>query len=51
VHHIEVALLPNWVGMDQPRRFELAGDLLTLKGDLILGGVKGVASLVWQRLP
>jgi hypothetical protein len=51
VHHIETALLPNWVGTDQRRRFEFDGKCLTLKGDLLLGGVQGVVSLVWERLP
>ena len=51
VHHIEVALLPNWVGTDQRRHFEFDGKYLTLKGPLTLGGVQGVVSLVWERLP
>ena len=34
VHHIEVALLPNWVGTDQRRDFEFDGKYLTLKGPL-----------------
>ncbi|MCX5826902.1 MAG: lipocalin-like domain-containing protein, partial [Deltaproteobacteria bacterium] len=32
VHHIEAALLPNWVGTDQQRHFEFDGKYLTLKG-------------------
>jgi hypothetical protein len=51
VHHIEAALLPNWVGTDQRRHFEFDGKYLTLKGPLLLGGVQGVVSLVWERLP
>ena len=51
VHHIQVALLPNWVGTDQRRDFEFDGKYLTLKGPLTLGGVQGVVSLVWERLP
>ena len=51
VHHIEAALLPNWVGTDQRRHFEFDGKMLTLKGPLLLGGVQGVVSLVWERLP
>jgi hypothetical protein len=51
VHHIEAALLPNWVGTDQRRDFEFDGNHLTLKGPLLLGGVQGVVSLVWERLP
>jgi hypothetical protein len=50
-HHIEAALLPNWVGTDQLRHFEYDGKYLTLKGTLLLGGVQGVVSLVWERLP
>jgi hypothetical protein len=50
-HHIEAALLPNWVGTDQRRHFEFVGKHLTLKGPLLLGGVQGVVSLVWERLP
>jgi len=51
VHHIEVALLPNWVGTDQQRHFEFDGKYLTLKGPLRLGGVQGTVNLVWERLP
>jgi len=51
VHHIEAALLPNWVGTDQRRDFEFNGKYLTLQGPLLLGGVQGVVSLVWERLP
>jgi hypothetical protein len=50
-HHIEAALLPNWAGTDQQRHFEFDGKYLTLKGPLLLGGVQGVVSLVWERLP
>jgi hypothetical protein len=51
VHHIEAALLPNWAGTDQRRSYEFDGKYLTLKGDLLIGGVQGVVSLVWERLP
>jgi hypothetical protein len=51
VHHIEASLLPNWVGTDQKRLFEFDGKHLTLQGPLLLGGVQGVVSLVWERLP
>ena len=51
VHHIEAALLPNWVGTDQQRHFEFDGKYLTLKGPLLLGGVQWVVSLVWERIP
>jgi hypothetical protein len=51
VHHIEAALLPNWVGAHQQRLFEFDGKYLTLNGPLLLGGVQWVVSLVWERLP
>ena len=50
VHHVEAAHIPNWVGTDQVRHFELQGNRLTLKGDLERGG-QAVVSLVWERLP
>ncbi len=50
-HHIEAALLPNWAGSDQQRHFEFDGKYLTLKGPLRLGGIQGMVSLVWERLP
>jgi hypothetical protein len=51
VHHLEAALLPNWVGTVQRRHFEFDGKVLTLRGPLLLGGVQGVVTLVWERLP
>jgi hypothetical protein len=51
VHHIEAALLPNWVGTDQRRHFAFDGKYLTLQATLRPGGVRGVVSLVWERLP
>ncbi|MBA4397938.1 MAG: hypothetical protein C0394_11240 [Syntrophus sp. (in: bacteria)] len=50
VHHIEAALRPDWAGTDQSRQFEYDGEYLTLKGPLLLGGVRGIVSLVWERL-
>jgi hypothetical protein len=46
LHHIEAALLPNWVGTDQLRHFAFDGKYLTLKRPLRLGGVQGVVGLV-----
>lgn len=51
MHHIEAALLPNWVGTDEQRHFEYDGKYLTLKGTLLIGGDQGFVSLVWERLP
>lgn len=43
VHHIEACTLPAWVGTDQKREYELAGNQLLLKF--------GTNKLVWERLP
>lgn len=51
VHHIETALIPNWVGTDQIRHFDYDGECLRLKGPLMLGGVQAEVSLAWERLP
>jgi hypothetical protein len=51
VHHIEAALLPNWVGTNQQRHFDFDGKYLTLQGPLLLGGAQGFVSLVWERMP
>jgi hypothetical protein len=51
VHHVELSLFPNWVGTDQERAAELAGDRLTLSaGPLLLAGKQQVARLVWARV-
>jgi hypothetical protein len=49
-HHVEVSLLPNWVGSVQIRQGRLDGDTLTLSADV--QSRKGVSSthvLVWRR--
>lgn len=49
-HHIQGALLPNWVGVDQVRFFELAGNQLTLcTPPLMIGGAEAVGYLVWEK--
>jgi hypothetical protein len=50
VHHVELSLFPNWVGTDQERWVELAGDRLTLSANpLLLAGKQQVPRLVWER--
>jgi hypothetical protein len=52
VHHLEMSLNPNWIGVDQVRYFDLQGDRLTLKTPpMVVGGVERVSTLVWERLP
>ncbi len=49
-HHIQGSLLPNWVGMDQERFYEVTGDQLTLRTpSLMIGGDEAMGQLVWER--
>ena len=51
IHHVELSLFPNWVGTDQERWVELAGDRLTLSASqLLLAGKQRVPRLVWERV-
>lgn len=53
-HHVLVATVPNWVGQDFVRRFELRGDRLIIvtEGAMVNHGVKvDHVELVWQREP
>jgi hypothetical protein len=48
---VELSLFPNWVGSDQERWVELAGDRLTLSASpLLLSGKQQVPCLVWERV-
>ncbi|MFE8599440.1 lipocalin-like domain-containing protein [Archangium violaceum] len=49
-HHIEVCVVPNWVGTRQTRRVMFSGDNLTLSTEPILidGGVQ-VIEVRWRR--
>ena len=49
-HHLEGSLLPNWVGSDQVRFYELTAERLTLKTPpLMIGGQAAVGHLIWER--
>ena len=49
-HHLVGAWLPNWVGSDQTRRFELTQDRLILRTPpLTIDGVQMTGQLVWER--
>lgn len=51
VHHVELSLFPNWVGVDQERLVELRGNRLTLSTrPILLGGVQRTAHLIWERV-
>ena len=50
-HHVEVSLLPNWIGGIQYRRARLHGSQLELSPPepLLIGGQLRTAKLVWRR--
>ncbi len=49
-HHVEVSLLPNWVGGIHSRRAQLDGDTLVLSAEVISRrGVSTTHVLVWRR--
>jgi hypothetical protein len=49
-HHVEVSLLPNWVGGVQVRHGHLDGDRLTLSAEVTSRkGVSTTHVLVWRR--
>ncbi len=49
-HHIQGCVLPNWVGVDQVRFYELSHNQLTLRTPpLTIRGMDTVGYLVWQR--
>jgi hypothetical protein len=51
IHHVELSLFPNWVGSDQERSVELAGNRLILSASpLLLAGKLQVPRLVWERV-
>jgi hypothetical protein len=50
-HHLQGALLPNWVGADQTRFFELNDNRLTLRTPpLMMGGSEAVGYVVWEKM-
>jgi hypothetical protein len=49
-HHIQGCILPNWVGVDQVRFYNLSDNQLTLRTPpLTLRGMEAVGYLIWQR--
>ncbi len=49
VHHVLGSKLPNWIGTDQERPFELSGGQLLIKGPLFLNGERWDFEVVWKR--
>jgi hypothetical protein len=51
VHHVELSLFPNWIGVDQERLVDLRGERLTLSTRaLLLRGIQQTAHLIWERI-
>jgi hypothetical protein len=51
IHHVDLSLFPNWVGVEQERLVELREDQLTLSTHpILLGGVQRTAHLIWERV-
>jgi hypothetical protein len=51
VHHVELSLFPNWIGLDQERLFDVSGDVLTLRTrPMPMGGADRSAHVVWERV-
>jgi Lipocalin-like domain len=50
IHHVELSLFPNWVGVDQERLVEVRANRLTLSTrPTLFAGVQQTARLVWER--
>lgn len=51
IHHIELSLFPNWIGIDQERFFDFQEDRLTLSTPpFLLEGINRTAQLVWEKV-
>ena len=50
IHHVELSLFPNWVGIDQVRYVEVEADELTITTEPLAIGGETVNRLVWERV-
>jgi hypothetical protein len=51
VHHVELSLFPNWVGVEQERLVEVKEDRVMLSTrPLLLGGAQQTAHLIWEAV-
>jgi hypothetical protein len=51
IHHVDVSLFPNWVGVDQERLVELTANRLALSTrPILLAGIQQTAHLIWERV-
>ena len=53
VHHLEMCSIPNWIGGDQVRYFDLQTGRLALKtpSSRLPSGDEAVLTLIWEKLP
>jgi hypothetical protein len=50
IHHVEASSAQNLVNTDQVRSVKLQGDVLTLRGDVLVQGVMYRGEVIWERL-
>ena len=51
IHHIEVCLFPNWVGVDQERSYKVEANRLSLSsGFFLFGGEMRSSHVTWERV-
>jgi lipocalin-like protein len=51
IHRVQLSWFPNWLGTEQKRFFELAGDRLTITAPPLTGlGEVTTHRLIWERL-
>ena len=51
IHHVELSLFPNWVGVEQERLVEIRDDRMTLSTrPMLFGGMQRSAHLIWERV-
>jgi len=51
IHHVKCSLFPNWIGTDQVRYFEFAGNRMTLRtAPMHIGGKDVIGTLVWEKI-
>lgn len=51
IHHVELSLFPNWIGVDQVRFAKVEGDELTITTRPLRIGGETINRLVWERVP
>lgn len=50
-HHVHLSWFPNWIGTDQKRFFEIAGNRVTISTPpLTVYGESQVHRLIWERM-